>query len=142
MIKIHDFAKDRTMNAQICFSRCSGTLPAVSSKSVMHRLLLAAALGDTPVCIRYYGDSDDISATMGCVSALGGRIEEEKTPGKDTVCKVFPVSEGKRSVPCNLDCRGIRLDPSLSPAHCRSPRRRLHLSRQGKAPRATLVPPL
>lgn len=92
------------MNAQICFSRCSGTLPAVSSKSVMHRLLLAAALGDTPVCIRYYGDSDDISATMGCVSALGGRIEEEKTPGKDTVCKVFPVSEGKRSVPCNLDC--------------------------------------
>ena len=81
MIKIHDFAKDRTMNAQICFSRCSGTLPAVSSKSVMHRLLLAAALGDTPVCIRYYGDSDDISATMGCVSALGGRIEEEKTPG-------------------------------------------------------------
>ena len=51
-----------------------GTLAAIPSKSAAHRLLICAALGQTPVTIRCLGISKDIAATIGCLNALGAEI--------------------------------------------------------------------
>ena len=56
-------------------SRLSGTLNAISSKSFAHRLLICAALADRPTSISLNGLSDDISATIRCLKAMGCRIE-------------------------------------------------------------------
>ena len=62
------------MNKQIFPGSCCGTLQIPSSKSVVHRLLICAALGERDVCIRLNGLSKDILATAGCLSALGAEI--------------------------------------------------------------------
>lgn len=54
--------------------RISGVIPAISSKSDVHRLLICAALSDSPVCIRVNGLSEDIEATARCLTALGAEI--------------------------------------------------------------------
>ena len=53
--------------------RC-GTVTVPSSKSHVHRLLIAAALGESPVSIRLRGFSKDILATADCLRALGAEI--------------------------------------------------------------------
>ncbi len=52
----------------------TGSVSAPSSKSVVHRLLICAALGDKPVRIDLTGLSDDILATAACLNGLGSRI--------------------------------------------------------------------
>ena len=59
------------MNKQILPGNCSGEVSIPSSKSVVHRMLICAALGEGEVCIRLNGFSKDILATVGCLSALG-----------------------------------------------------------------------
>ncbi len=53
----------------------SGTVAAVASKSVAHRLLICASLSQTPSTIDCPEVSDDIEATVNCLRALGARIE-------------------------------------------------------------------
>ena len=48
-----------------------GTVPAIASKSMAHRLLICAALSGDPSQIRCETVSEDISATAECLSALG-----------------------------------------------------------------------
>ena len=48
-----------------------GEVRIPSSKSVVHRLLICAALGGNEVTIRYDGLSRDIRATADCLNALG-----------------------------------------------------------------------
>ncbi len=48
-----------------------GSIPAIASKSMAHRLLICAALSRDPSQIRCETLSDDISATAGCLRALG-----------------------------------------------------------------------
>ena len=52
----------------------SGTVPAVASKSVAHRLLILAALADGTTDIDCNTTSRDIDATARCLEALGARI--------------------------------------------------------------------
>ncbi|MEA4823390.1 MAG: 3-phosphoshikimate 1-carboxyvinyltransferase [Clostridiaceae bacterium] len=52
----------------------SGTLAAIPSKSMAHRLLLCAALSDAPVRIVCPAASADIEATIRCIDALGGCV--------------------------------------------------------------------
>ncbi len=54
-------------------ARC-GTVTIPSSKSHVHRLLIAAALGESPVSIRLRGLSRDILATADCLRAMGAEI--------------------------------------------------------------------
>ena len=54
-------------------ARC-GTVTIPSSKSHVHRLLIAAALGESPVSIRLRGLSKDILATADCLRAMGAEI--------------------------------------------------------------------
>ncbi len=51
-----------------------GTIAAIPSKSVAHRMLICAAFADKPTCIQCTSTSADIDATAGCLRALGAKI--------------------------------------------------------------------
>ena len=61
------------MNAVIAPSQLSGSVPAIASKSMAHRLLILTALTQTPVALRCPTTSADIEATARCLRALGLR---------------------------------------------------------------------
>ena len=46
-----------------------GTVPAVTSKSMAHRLLICAALAETPTTVRCSVLSEDIEATWHCLES-------------------------------------------------------------------------
>ena len=64
----------------------SGKVRIPASKSVAHRLLICAALGQTKTAIRIDGFSKDILATAACLKALGAGIEIRKD-----VIRVKPI---------------------------------------------------
>lgn len=75
-----------------------GTVRAPASKSMAHRLLLCAALGERKATLDCGTLSDDVSATVRCLRALGAGIEES-----NGVLRVTPI----RTIPeetCELDC--------------------------------------
>ena len=57
------------------FPPCGGTVSAIPSKSMAHRLLICAALADRPTKIRCPGSSEDIDATARCLTALGATVK-------------------------------------------------------------------
>ncbi|MGI6167559.1 MAG: 3-phosphoshikimate 1-carboxyvinyltransferase [Eubacteriales bacterium] len=77
-----------------------GSIAAIPSKSHLHRLLICAALGDSPLKIPYPAGtmSGDIKATLGCLAALGSDIK----PG-DGCLVVGPLDRGATGV-ARLDC--------------------------------------
>lgn len=52
----------------------SGSIKAIASKSVAHRLLICAAFADKKTRIRCEETNKDIEATAACLSALGAKI--------------------------------------------------------------------
>ena len=74
-----------------------GTVRAIPSKSFAHRQLICAALAEreTKICCRVI--SEDISATVRCLSALGASIDFN-----DGVISVTPITSPKRGAV--LDC--------------------------------------
>ncbi len=52
----------------------SGSVPAIASKSMAHRLIIAAALSSGTTHIVCNTSCDDIDATIRCMAALGSRI--------------------------------------------------------------------
>lgn len=62
------------MNQTVRAGRFGGIIPAIASKSCAHRLLICAALSDTPSDVRCVTLSDDILATARCLRALGAVI--------------------------------------------------------------------
>ena len=75
-----------------------GSIPAIPSKSHAHRLLICAAFADGPTEIILSHSSEDIDATLGCLSTLGAGIARN-----DETITVAPIKQ----VPDNpvLDCR-------------------------------------
>lgn len=67
--------------------KCKGILEAISSKSHVHRLLIAAALADGESVIETNIISEDMQATMDCLTALGAEIQV-----KENVIYVNPIS--------------------------------------------------
>ncbi len=65
-----------------------GEIGAITSKSSMHRLLIAAALANNKTEILYTDTNEDIKATILVLSALGATIEE-----KDGSVIVAPIME-------------------------------------------------
>lgn len=63
------------MNIRLTPAKLHGTLPAVSSKSDAHRVLIASALAEKPTKIFCNILSDDIRATAACLAALGAKAE-------------------------------------------------------------------
>lgn len=64
------------MKLTITPTKLQGTVTPPPSKSLAHRLLIAAALSDGRSVITGLGDSQDIAATRRCLSALGAGIED------------------------------------------------------------------
>ncbi len=80
-------------------SKLNGSIVAPTSKSYMHRILICAAMADKPMRIKCNTFSEDIEATISCLTALGAKIER----AGDTVT-VTPVGKEGRGE-CILDCR-------------------------------------
>ena len=53
---------------------CGGTVHIPPSKSELHRLLILAAVGAFPVRVSPFCDSEDIEATVRCLTALGAKF--------------------------------------------------------------------
>ena len=68
------------MIAKITPSRACGSVSAPASKSMAHRLLIAAAMASGVSTVRGISSCSDVSATVDCLRALGVKIEET---GKD-----------------------------------------------------------
>lgn len=77
--------------------RLSGTLEAVPSKSDLHRAIICASLAGEPSIISPVSHSDDITATIGAVRALGGSVEEFKS-------SLNVRHSGKNIDKCSIDC--------------------------------------
>lgn len=58
------------MIKQITPSPITGTVPAIASKSMAHRLMICAALADTETQVVCQSTSKDIEATRSCLSAM------------------------------------------------------------------------
>ena len=70
---------------------CSGIAYSPPSKSMAHRFLIASALSKDEVEVSNVGFSEDIKATLDCLSSLGCKVEIEndrvKICGKDFLHK-------------------------------------------------------
>ena len=87
------------MNMRIYPCAPSGTIKAIASKSVAHRLLICAAFADKPTLIRCEETNKDIEATANCLSALGAKIT--RVDGAYSVTPVSPDSVNKNAIlPC------------------------------------------
>ena len=75
----------------------SGNVQVPPSKSVAHRMLICAALSDTPCTIVCQSVNRDMEATMNCLNALGADITY--TDGKFSVQPIRQVRKG-----ATLDC--------------------------------------
>ena len=91
------------MDIQITPRHLSGTVTPPPSKSMAHRLLIAAALGAGRSTVRGVAMSQDVEATLRCLTALGGHWWET-TPGTLEITGIG----GRRSTPGtalpHLDC--------------------------------------
>lgn len=76
------------MKLNILPSSISGTVKAIPSKSFAHRQLICSALADKKTEIECSSLSEDIEATMRCLSSLGASIEY-----KDGIISVTPIGE-------------------------------------------------
>ena len=76
----------------------SGSVRIPASKSQAHRLLICAALGTAPVELKLDGFSDDILATVHCLTALSADIQ--KTPDGLRVAPITRVPQGLCELPC------------------------------------------
>ena len=88
------------MDVRIGQARLSGTVPAVASKSVAHRMLICAALCDGPTEIACNTTSADIAATVRCLASLGASITPEDGHG----FSVRPRSDEPGHPVATLDC--------------------------------------
>ena len=91
------------MDVQITPRHLSGTVTPPPSKSMAHRLLIAAALGSGISTVRGVAMSQDVVATLRCLTALGGRWRQS-APGTLEITGIG----GRRSAPGSalphLDC--------------------------------------
>ena len=69
------------MIARIYPGKASGTAAAPPSKSMAHRLLIAAALSDGESTVQNLALSEDILATADCLRILGRRLSIENGTG-------------------------------------------------------------
>ncbi|MBR1862944.1 MAG: 3-phosphoshikimate 1-carboxyvinyltransferase [Ruminococcus sp.] len=87
------------MDIRICPGRLSGKVTAPPSKSVAHRMVIAAALAPGRSEIEGLAPSDDIKATMNAMAALGADIKYDQDR-----CRA--VIEGIKTIPDSavIDC--------------------------------------
>ena len=90
------------MDLQIIPQKLSGAVTPPPSKSQAHRLLIAAALAEGESTLHNIARSQDIEATLRCITALGGRWTET-APGTLTVTGIGGRRLSGGDLP-RLDC--------------------------------------
>ena len=93
----------------------SGTVKIPASKSMAHRLLIAAALGKNSKILHFDGFSNDIGATIVCLRALGAEITE-LGGGDWRVTPVGMVSDAECSLFCGESGSTLRFMLPLAAA--------------------------
>ena len=86
------------MTVEIKSSLLSGHMKAIPSKSAAHRAFICAALSDSPSEIVCESISEDIQATINCLTALGAEI----TGGNGTY-KIVPINKENSAI-ATLNC--------------------------------------
>ena len=86
------------MNIEITPHRLSGQIAAIPSKSDAHRLLILAAIADTPTFIGCPSTSKDIDATASVLRGLGAKVERV-----DDGFRVEPITAPPSEL-VTLDC--------------------------------------
>lgn len=81
-----------------------GSIAAIPSKSVAHRLFIAASLSDTPSCWHLPTSSVDIDTTLACLAALGAQIEK-----KGDWIHIAPIEQSTTSATLNCQESGSTL---------------------------------
>ncbi len=89
------------MKAVISPSVLCGEVTAPPSKSAGHRSLICAALCDRPVTVRNCGESDDMTATIDALSALGADIKRD-----GLTVTVTPAKKSNRNIAINCNESG------------------------------------
>ncbi len=89
------------MKVRLTPVKLCGSIPAISSKSDAHRLLIAAALSDRETEILCNVLSEDIRATARCLAALGAKVAFSENR-----MRVHPIprTETAEGAPVTLDC--------------------------------------
>lgn len=80
------------MDITIYPGKLHGTVNAIASKSQAHRLLICAALADTPTFLDCPQTNQDIEATVRCLHALGADIQRTDNGYQVNPVKHFPHS--------------------------------------------------
>lgn len=78
----------------------SGKIPAIASKSYAHRLLIAAALSESPAHVSCRTRSEDIDATCRVLRGLGGRV----TQGNAGDADIIPIDRNHSPRLPEVDC--------------------------------------
>lgn len=86
------------MKVKINPSHLRGTVKAPASKSMGHRLLICAGLAQGESYIDNVLFSEDILATLDCLSAMGAKIE--KGEGYVKICGTLPKNSGESVYKC------------------------------------------
>ncbi len=89
------------MKVRLTPVKLCGSIPAISSKSDAHRLLIAAALSDRETVIICNILSEDIRATARCLVALGAEVE---FAGNRMRVRPIPRIGKSAGAPVTLDC--------------------------------------
>ena len=87
------------MTVEFFPSRANGTVSAPPSKSIAHRALIAAALSDGVSTVQNVAPSEDLLATIDCLSALGARIEYDSATAVVTGIFLNDIPDGA-ILPC------------------------------------------
>lgn len=87
------------MRATIKGNKLSGSIPAIASKSMAHRYMIAAALADAPSFVSCHSTSEDIEATKACLEAMGAVFEKADGGFMITPVRADDVADGMK-LPC------------------------------------------
>jgi len=87
------------MNVTVGTQPLEGVARAISSKSFAHRMLICAALADAPTTIECATTSDDIEATIACLTALGAKVRRD-----GQVLLVTPIDRTNLPLDVQMDC--------------------------------------
>ena len=137
------------MNASIHPSTLRGSVEAVSSKSMAHRLLVMAALADQPCEFVCNATSLDIEATARCLNALQDARHSQKKSLEAGKCCTLDCGESGTSlrfllpvacalgIPARFECRGRLIERPLAPLDRELYGHGIELEREGHAILAT-----
>jgi 3-phosphoshikimate 1-carboxyvinyltransferase len=86
------------MNVKIEKTSYCGTVTAPPSKSAAHRRLICAAVADGESVIHGISESEDMKATLDCITAMGAKWERDGDTV--TVCGIDPKKRQTTVFPC------------------------------------------